>query len=180
MPFPVCIRQTLWEICLSMCFSSGFLQGRTWSCSPWISNSCGWKIYTRLVKKCCHESALSLQSYTEIQLLVLNAFLFSRQLQIRHWNHCYSSHKKCLESFHSGVYRCCENMEHVALCHPIGTSQWGLALLCFIGIWMQTVEPISASATLKSYWQLAEMRFIACLTVLTLYWTSGGSSLSCA
>lgn len=52
-------------------------------------------------------------------------------------------------------------MEHVALWHPLGTSQWGLALLCFIGIWMQTVEPLSALAVLKGYCQLGELRFVA-------------------
>lgn len=154
MPFPVCIRQTLWEICLSMCSSSGFLQGRTWPCSPWISNSCGWKIYTRLVKKCWHKSELSLQSYTERQLLVLNAFLFSRQPQIRHWNHCYSSHKTCLESCRSGVYRCCS--EHGACCSmascgniPVGSCTalfWHLDADCWASFCLSYFKELLATS----------------------------------
>lgn len=60
-----------------------------------------------------------------------------------------------------GVNGCCKSTEHAALWHLLGTSQWGLALLCFTGIWMQAVAPLSASSTLRDYCQLGELRFIA-------------------
>ena len=60
-----------------------------------------------------------------------------------------------------GANGCCESTEHVALWHLLGTSQWGLALLCFIGIWMQAVATLTGLPTLRDYCQLGELRFIA-------------------